>query len=136
MSAAEIRIVGEPVVVSYLTDPVISRGRFRLENHGNSTAQTAVELAWVRIGQQRRDLSHISLFDVDTDRQLDPNQIEVAPGEIVTFLLGFPRIPYKQEGNEVSVGIRLAGSLTPIETESPVRLIRRIPRTRGSLPDS
>ena len=109
MSAAEIRIVGEPVVVSYLADPVISRGRFRLENHGTSTAQTAVELAWVRIGEQRQDLSHISLFDVDTDRQLDPNQIEVAPGEIVTFLLGFPRIPYRQEGNEVSVGIRLDG---------------------------
>jgi hypothetical protein len=131
MSNAEIRVIGEPIVVSYLTDPAISRGRFRLENHGNSTAQTAVELAWVRIGRQRQHLSHISLFDVDTDQQLDPNQLEVAPGEIVTFLLGFPRIPYEQEGNEVSVGIRLAGSPTSIEAESPVQLIRRIPPTRG-----
>lgn len=134
MSDAEIRIIGEPITVSYLTDPTISRGRFRLENHGNSTAQAAVELAWVRIGQQRQHLSHISLFDVNTDQQLDPNQLEVAPGEIVTFLLGFPRIPYRQEGNEVSVGIRLAGSQTPIEAESPIQLIRRIPPGRGFRP--
>ena len=134
MSDAEIRIIGEPITVSYLTDPAISRGRFRLENHGNSTAQAAVELAWVRIGQQRQHLSHISLFDVNTDQQLDPNQLEVAPGEIVTFLLGFPRIPYRQEGNEVSVGIRLAGSLTPIEAESPIQLVRRIPPGRGFRP--
>lgn len=134
MSDAEIRIIGEPITVSYLTDPAISRGRFRLENHGNSTAQAAVELAWVRIGQQRQHLSHISLFDVNTDQQLDPNQLEVAPGEIVTFLLGFPRIPYRQEGDEVSVGIRLAGSQTPIEAESPIQLIRRIPPGRGFRP--
>lgn len=134
MSDAEIRIIGEPITVSYLTDPAISRGRFRLENHGNSTAQAAVELAWVRIGQQRQHLSHISLFDVNTDQQLDPHQLEVAPGEIVTFLLGFPRIPYRQEGNEVSVGIRLAGSQTPIEAESPIQLIRRIPPGRGFRP--
>lgn len=136
MSAAEIRVTGEPVVVSYLADPRISRGRFRLENDGDSTARTAVELAWVRIGGQRQHLVHISLFDVDTDQQLDPNQLEVAPGEIVTFLVGFPRIPYHEADSEVSVGIRLTGSPTPVEAESPIQLIRRIPPTRGSRPSS
>lgn len=124
---ADIRVIGEPVVVSYLADPAISRGRFRLENDGTSTARTAVELAWVRIGGQRQDLVHISLFDVDTEQQLDPDQLEVAPRETVTFLLGFPRIPYGQAGGEVSVGIRLAGSPMPVEAESPVQLIRRRP---------
>jgi hypothetical protein len=68
-----------------------------------------------------------ALFDVDTDQQLDPDQLEVAPGETVTFLLGFPRIPYGQADGEVSVGIRLTGSPTPVEAESPVQLIRRRP---------
>lgn len=124
---ADIRVIGEPVVVSYLADPAISRGRFRLENHGDSTARTAVDLAWVRIGGQRQPLAHISLFDVETDQPLDPSQLAVAPGEIVTFLLGFPRIPYQQAGGEVCVGIRLTGSPTPVEAESSVRLIRRRP---------
>jgi hypothetical protein len=123
-----MRLIGEPVTISYLTDPMISRGKFRLENHGVFTARMAVESAWVRIDRQRLPLSHISLFDVDTDRQLDPDHLDVAPGGIATFLLGFTRVPYAQEAGEVVVGLRLVGAPTTIEAESPVQLVRRIPR--------
>jgi hypothetical protein len=128
VSTASIQVTGEPVVISYLADPLVGRGQFRLENHGDSTAQTAVESVWLRIDRQRQPVSHISLFDVGTERPLDPEHPSVAPGETVTFLLGFPRVPSEGSG-DVAVGLRLAGGTTPIEAESHIQIVRRIPRT-------
>jgi len=83
-----IHLFGEPIVVSYLAEPVISRGRFRLENHGDSTARTSVESAWVRIDRRRQSLRQVFLFDVETDQELDPNRLEVAPGKVGSSCLG------------------------------------------------
>jgi hypothetical protein len=129
MSSADIQVIGEAVFASYLADPVVSRGQFRVENRGSSTVRAAVESAWLRIDGRRQVLDHVSLFDIDTDRQLDPKNVDIEPGQVMTFWLGFRPLPHQQRAREVAVGIRLAGaSPTPIEAESPVHLVRRIPR--------
>lgn len=129
MSVNEVfRLVGEPVVTSYVADPVVARGQFRLENHGDATARTAVEAAWLRIDGRRSTISTLSAFDVGEGRELDPHRLEVAPRDVLTFLLGFPRVPYDERAGDVAVGIRLTGLVMPIEAESTIRLVRRIPR--------
>jgi len=129
VSVTEVfRLLGEPVVTSYVADPVVARGQFRLENHGDATARTAVVAAWLRVDGRRLPLGTVFPFDVREGRELDPRRLEVGPREVLTFLLGFPRVPYDERAGEVAVGLRLAGLVMPIEAESAVRLIRRIPR--------
>ena len=65
-------------------------------------------------------------MDVSADEPLDPADVTVGPGEAVRFLLGFPAVPYSGRG-DVAVGLRLAGGPAPMEAESPVPLVRRIP---------
>lgn len=128
MDVSLIHLVGETIVVTYVADPVVSRGQFRLENHGTSAAFVAVESAWVRMGGRQQPLPQVFLFDVDADQQLDPSRLRVAPGQQVTFLLGFAGVPYLPPADDVVVGLRLSGPPASIEAESPVQFVRRIPR--------
>lgn len=127
MPVSPIELIGQPVIISYLADPQVRRGQFRIENHGDTAAHTAVQAAWLNVGGRQRPLGKIFLFDVDNDQPLDPGNIAIPPGQGVTFLLGFPGVPY-DERRDVAVGLRLVGGPPPIEAESPLRLIRRIPR--------
>lgn len=123
-----VRLTGEPVTVSGVADLAVGHGRFRLENPGPSPVRAAVEAAFLAMGDDRRELTPATVFDVDRDVAHEPGGFEVAPGAF-TFMLGFPAVPdARGPGEEAAVVLRLSVDGATLEASSPVRLERRIPR--------
>ncbi len=122
-------LTGETVIVSYVSDPSLGYGRFRLENKGSRQLTAAVESAWLELGERQQPLGSLTVFDVDHDRNLDPNGFDLAPGASLTFLLSFPTVPYQPPfGESTAVGLRLSADHTELQALSPIRFERRIPR--------
>lgn len=126
-----VTLAGEPVTISYVADPAVGHGRFRLENHGSAAVRAVVESAWLEAGGERRPLAGISVFDVQEERSLQPDDIRVAPGAAATLLVGFPRIMFEPRfGEPAAVGVSLLVDGARLQALSPLRFIRRIPRDR------
>ena len=129
-SHSVIQLTGEAVTVSYVADPSVGHGKFRLENRGAVAVTVAVESAWLELGEHLQSLERISVFDLDEDRSLGSESFRVEAGTTVTFLLGFPKIAYEPRfGESTTVGLRLSVSGAEIQALSPLRFIRRIPKT-------
>jgi hypothetical protein len=123
-----VRLTGEPVVLSTLTEPAASYGKFRLENRSDFAVRSRLEAGWLEAQGERRPLDGISLFDADRDQPIDGCDLEVAAGSSANFLVGFPRVPYEPsfEGS-VAVAVRLVVDGDVLEARSPIQFVRRIP---------
>ena len=124
----DIRLAGKAVTVSYLADPVVGHGRFEIDNQSAEKAEIQILGAWMKLGSDVRELSGWSIFDLGSERTLDPDGFIVEPGTKLDFLLTFPRIPHEPQFDaRCSIALRaMAGSL-PISAESVIVFERRIP---------
>lgn len=121
------RLIGEAVTVSYVADPSVGHGRFRLENHESVAVTAAVESAWLELGALRQPLAGITVFDLDQDRMVDPAGFTVDAKATLTFLVGFPRVVYEPRfGESSAVGLRLTVNGTGQQALSPLVFVRRI----------
>ena len=126
---ATFTLMGEPVTISFLTDPAIGHGQFRLVNQGEAPIVVVVERAWFETNEAApRRLSPLFPYDDDHDRPLDPSRIEIPPGATLNFSIGFPQLAYTpRDGEERAIRLRVKAGATVREARSPIVLIRRLP---------
>ncbi len=123
------QLIGEAVTVSYVADPSMGHGQFRLENHGDIAVIATVESAWLELGERRLSLDRISVFDLDKDRMVNPDSFEVGAKATMKFLIGFPAISYEPPfGESSAVGLRIRVNGNELKALSPIKFVRRIPR--------
>ncbi|HLK92769.1 MAG TPA: hypothetical protein VKZ18_22950 [Polyangia bacterium] len=127
--SATFTVKGEPVTMSFVDDPAIGHGKFRLVNHGAARIVAVVERAWFETSEAApRELSPLLPYDDDHDRSLDPSRIEVPPGATLNLSIGFPRLAYTpRDGEECAIRLRVKVGAAVREARSPLVLIRRIP---------
>ncbi|KAF5435364.1 hypothetical protein C5S35_11250 [Candidatus Methanophagaceae archaeon] len=114
--------------MSYVTDPSVGYGQFRLENCGTIAVTAAVKSAWLELGGHRQPLAGITVFDLDQDRMLNPESFKVDAEATVTFLIGFPVVAHEPRfGESTVVGLRLSINGTELQALSPIEFVRRIP---------
>ncbi len=127
---SDLRLVGETVEISYVTDPVIGHGQFRLENRGLNAVSAAVESAWLTLGARRQSLTEVSVYVTGEEQTVDSQNFEVKAQEALNFLLGFPAVAYNPAfGESVAVGLRLQADGVELEAFSPITFVRRLPRS-------
>jgi hypothetical protein len=129
--SAGAELIGEDVTVSYVADPAIGHGRFRLENHAPMAMTAAVKSAWLALGEHRRPLPEIRVFDLALEKTIDPSSLRVEAGGTIRFLLSFPSFAYEPGfGESVFVELQLSVDGSDLQARSPIRFVRRIPLHR------
>jgi hypothetical protein len=125
-----VSLTGETVNISYVGDPAVGHGEFRLNNAGDTPIFAAVAAAWLELGNQRRPLQQVTIFDLAQEHMVDPQRFEVGPKASLSFLLGFPSVSYAPPfGESAAVGLKLTANGTDVSAVSPLKFVRRIPRT-------
>ena len=120
---------GEPVDISYVSDPTIGHGAFRLSNAGDAPISVAVTAAWLELGSQRKPLDRYTIYDLAQERMVDPKHFQVGAKATLGFLLGFPSMAYEPRfGESAAVGATLSAGGVELTARSPLRFERRIPR--------
>jgi hypothetical protein len=131
VSPADLQLIGEPVPVSYVADPSVGYGQFRLENRGHKAVTAAVQSAWLELGARQQPLSDITVFDLDQELMVNPESYKVDAKAIVRFRVGFPRFAHEPRfGESSAVGLRLSVNSAELQAKSPIEFVRRIPRSR------
>lgn len=126
--SAGAELIGEDVTVSYVADPVIGHGIFRLKNHMPTAMTVTVQSAWLALGEHRRPLSEIHVFDVALEKAIDPCCLRVDAGGTIRFLLGFPSLVYEPRfGESVFVELQLSVDDSRLQARSPISFVRRVP---------
>ncbi|MCM1565354.1 MAG: hypothetical protein NC238_05295 [Dehalobacter sp.] len=121
------QLIGEKVTISYVVDPSVSYGKFRLENHTTGTVTASVKSVWLKLDEQQEPLSNITVFDLDKDRMVNPKSFTVDAYAIMNFLVGFPRIAYEPFfGESAAVCLRLSLNGTELKALSPIEFVRRL----------
>lgn len=127
--APPVTLNGETVDISYVSDPAIGHGAFRLSNAGDAAISAAVTAAWLELGSQRRPLDHFTIYDLSQERMIDPKHLQVGAKATLGFLLGFPSLAYEPAfGESAAVGATLSAGGVEVTARSPLRFVRRIPR--------
>lgn len=125
------KLIGETVLVNYIADPSIGHGQFRLENHGAEVMVAIVKSAWLEIGGQDQPIADVTIFDLNQDQMIDPENFKIGAGKTVTFLIGFPRVSHEPcFGESSAVGLRLRVNGIELQAFSPIKFLRRIPFER------
>jgi len=123
-----LQLVGETVTISYVADPSVGHGEFRLENSGDVAVTAAVESAWLELGARRQPLADVTVFDLDQDQMVNPKSFKVDAKTTLKFLVGFPRVTYEPRfGESSALGLRLNINGTELQALSPLKFVRRIP---------
>ena len=123
-----LQLIGETVTVSYVADPSVGHGQFRLENRGAVAVMAAVESAWLELGAHRQPLAGITVYDLDQERMVNPASFRIDAEATVTFLVGFPRVAHEPRfGESSAVGLRLSVNGTELQALSPIAFVRRFP---------
>lgn len=124
-----LQLFGETVTISYVADPSVGHGEFRLENNGDVTVTAAVESAWLELGAHRQSLADVTVFDLELDLMVNPRDFKIAPKATLKFLVGFPRVTYEPRFGEASaLGLRLSVNGSQLQALSPFKFVRRIPK--------
>jgi hypothetical protein len=132
MMTLGIHLVGERVTVSYVADPSVSYGQFRLENHEAVAVTITVESVWLEIEGHQQPLTGFTVFDLDQDRLVNPKNFKVDAEKTVRFLVGFPKVVHEPRfGETTAVGLRLKLNSTELQALSPIQFIRRFPYERS-----
>jgi hypothetical protein len=130
-NVANLQLIGEAVTVSYVADPSVGYGQFRLENLGDNAVTAAVQSAWLKLGARQQPLADITVFDLDQERMVNPESYKVDAKAIVRFLVGFPSFAHEPRfGESIAVGLRLSVNSAELQAQSPIEFVRRIPRSR------
>lgn len=125
---SDLQLIGETVTVSYVADPSVGHGQFRLENRGAVAVTVAVELAWLELGGHRHTLASITVFDLDQDRMVNLEGFKVDTKATLSFLLGFPKVAHEPRfGESSAVGLRLRVNGAELQALSPIKFVRRFP---------
>lgn len=123
-----IALVGETVTESGLGDLHAGHGQFRLENPGPEPVDVTLDELWLEVGDRKDTIEAVSVFQTDTDTQLDPAGFSARSGA-TNFLVGFRSVADPTgPGERLSVGLRLMAGETALEARSPVVFERRIAR--------
>lgn len=120
-------LVGETVTLSVVGEFRVGHGRFRLGNPGSEPVHAKVEGLWFEVDGQRTPLVLGSVHDLQLGINLDPLDIELAPGQTLTVLIGFPPFvhePHAQESSAVVVSVAIDGRA--LEASSALRFERRL----------
>ena len=125
-----VSLTGAAVDISYVADPAIGHGEFRLSNAGDAPIFAAVTVAWLELGDQRKPLHQLTVFDLAQEHMVNPQHFQVGPKATLGFLLGFPSMPYEPRfGESAAVGVKLTANGTEVTATSPLKFVRRMPRT-------
>jgi len=125
----DIQFTGETVIVSYIADPSLGYGRFRLENHGLATVTAAVESAWIELAGHGRPLAKFSIFDLDREQTVNAAGFNVARETDLRFLVSFPKIAYIPGfGASAAVGVLLRVDDLELQAVSTIQFENRIPQ--------
>jgi hypothetical protein len=128
VSQPSLRLVGETVTLSYVADPSVSYGRFRLVNQTVTAVTAAVQSAWLQLAEGHQTLAEVTIFDVDEGWSVDAAAFPVDAAATKTFLLGFPRIHYEPRcGESVAVGLQLRVDHSEVQALAPIKFVRRDP---------
>ena len=128
-SHSGILLIGETVTVSYVSDPSVGRGRFRLENLGTVTVVAALKSAWLELEGHRQPLADVTVFDLEQDQVMNSDRFKVDAEATVTFLVGFPKVAHTPRfGESIAVGLQLGINGAELQALSPIKFVRRIPR--------
>ena len=132
--APALTLTGEVVEISYIADPEVGYGRFIFSNSGSSAVTVSIESAWLETGTGRQPIASIKVFDpaqeMDGEQPRDPHRLQVTPGATRKFGIGFGSIAYEPSfGESVAVGLRVRSGKIMLEARSPLRFIRRWPRS-------
>jgi len=124
-----LQLIGEVVTVSYVADPSLGHGKFRIENHGATTVTAMVESAWLDLAGARQPLASVSVYDLNLERMVNPKGFKVDGGATMKFLVGFPKLVYEPRfGETTAIGLRVIADHQTLEATSPVVFERRIPK--------
>ena len=125
---SDFQLIGETVTVSYIVDPSVGHGQFRLENYGTAAVMAAIESAWLELGAHRQPLSGITVYNLDHEQMVNPESFKVDAGATMRFLVGFPEVVYEPRfGESTGVGLRLSADGVDLQALSPVVFVRRHP---------
>lgn len=129
-ATAPVSLAGETVEISYVSDPKIGHGSFRLSNARDTAVSAGVVAAWLELGSQRKPLDQFTVFDLAKEHMVDPKHFEVGAKASLGFLLGFPTMAYEPGfGESAAVGVTLSAGGAEVTARSPLRFVRRMPRT-------
>lgn len=124
----ELQLIGETVTVSYVADPAVGHGQFRLENHGSGAVMAAVKSVWLELGGRQQPLTGITVFDLDQEQMVNSESFNVDAGETMRFLIGFPVVTHEPRfGESAAVSLRLNVNSSELSALSPIEFVRRIP---------
>lgn len=130
MSNSGVQLIGESVTVSYVADPSLGHGQFRLENHGNTAVMAAVKSAWLELGARIQPVVDVTLYDLAQEQMINPDGFKIEAGATKRFLIGFPKFIYEPNfGEKTNVGLRLTINGDELQAFSSIVFERRIPRT-------
>jgi hypothetical protein len=122
------KLIGETVTVSYVADPSVGHGQFRLENDATVAVTAAVESAWLEFGGQEQLLTCITVFDLNQEQMVTPESFKVDAEATLLFLVGFPKFAHEPRFDEASaVGLRLSVNGAELKALSPIKFVRRFP---------
>lgn len=122
------QLIGETVTVSYVADPSIGHGRFRLDNPGDVAVMVAVKSAWLELGGHRQPLTGVSIFDLGRDQMMNPESFKIDAAATVTILVGFPEVAHQPRfGESGAVGLQLSVNGAEVQALSAIKFERRIP---------
>ena len=126
---SDLLLTGQPVEISYVADPVIGHGQFRLENHRAQAVTASVQSAWLQLGPRQQALTQVTVYVLGEEQMVDPQDFKVEAQSALDFLLGFPAVAYEPPfGESVAVGLRLQVNGAELEALSPITFVRRLPR--------
>lgn len=124
----ELLFIGETVTLSYVADPVVGHGQFRLENHGTDAVMATIKSAWLERGGQQQPIDSVTLFDLNQDQMINPENFKVAADATFPFLVGFPQVAYEpRPGESCAVILQVSINDIVLEASSPIKFVRRIP---------
>lgn len=125
----DIHIQGQKVSRSYLSDPHVANGDFRIANRGTDSVRIHIDAVWLRLGKTRQKMEGISVFDKDREITVtDP--FTVQPHSELSVSVGFPRVPVTDTQTEIYVEAAFAVQGKTIKAESPIELVQRKPLGR------
>jgi hypothetical protein len=125
----DLQLTGETVHLSYVADPSLGHGQFRLDNRGANPVSASVQSAWLEFGERRQPLAGVTVYDLEQERMVDPQNFKAEAKAIMSFLVGFPAVAHEPEfGESTSVGLRLRVNGADLEALSPVMFMRRVPK--------
>ncbi|MBI2930808.1 MAG: hypothetical protein HYY16_04085 [Planctomycetes bacterium] len=123
-----LRLIGEAVTVSYVADPSVGYGQFRLENDEDVPAMAAVESAWLEFDDQRKPLAGVTVFDRAQEKMVNPDRFEVGAKATLSLMVGFPPTTYEPHfGESSAVGLRVRVDGVVLQALSSLKFVRRIP---------